>query len=44
MIYKDFESILVLENKESKNLKSLTRTNIKNMLLVVAVINSNVDD
>ena len=39
MIYADFESILVPEDFESKIQMSLILTNIKNMLLVVMVIN-----
>ena len=39
IIYVDFESILVPEDKESKIQKSLIRTNIKNILLVVMARN-----
>ena len=39
MIYADFESILVLENNGKQNPNSLILTFIKNMLLVVMVIN-----
>ena len=39
MIYANFESVLVLEHNESKIQRSLILTNIKNMLLVVMVIN-----
>ena len=39
MIYADFESVLVPEHNESKIQRSLILTSIKNMLLVVMVIN-----
>ena len=39
MIYADFESILVPEDNEKQNQKSLIQTNIKNILLAVMAIN-----
>ena len=39
MVYADFQSILIPEDDESKIKMSLILTNIKNMLLVVMVIN-----
>ena len=39
MIYADFESFLVPEDYESKIQMSLILTNIKNMLVVLMVIN-----
>ena len=39
MIYADFKSILVPEDNEKQNPESITKTNIKNMLLVAIAIN-----
>ena len=39
MIYADFESILVAEDNEKQNRNESYTTYIKNMLLVVMVIN-----
>ena len=39
MIYVDFKSILVPEDNESKSLKNLILTNIKNILLAVMATN-----